>query len=376
MGIRRRECLLRGTTIRLVWRCLTGHLTVQLTGMAFNGKEKDESGEFGNLTNYDYGFRIYNPGIGRFLSVDPLFKGYPWYTPYQFAGNTPIMAIDLDGLEEFEVVSASSYQDGSRWWIAKLKEGTSKDIPFKVIINNGLLSMNAEEEAYMSLSILANDLILDGGTPRIEAGSDALKGVILKASNDTRDVIPLASMELVYRIGENPLNISPPIALDPINQALFKTDFEFDTKGEIITFTEDIKVDGGGGGDLIKPKPKPIISSNVFNFEMGNPSGHIPPARSNTPLSNAGFWVDYARRAEESGAISLGITIRTDNVSLMKAGIGELKANVESANTFISKTLPDLLRKNGINIKVQGTVDQKTGGTNSGKMEIDAIPEY
>jgi hypothetical protein len=53
------------------------------------------------LTHYDYGFRIYNPAIGRFLSVDPLTKSYPWYTPYQFAGNKPIWAIDLDGLEEF-----------------------------------------------------------------------------------------------------------------------------------------------------------------------------------------------------------------------------------------------------------------------------------
>lgn len=35
------------------------------------------------------------------LSVDPLTKSYPWYTPYQFAGNTPIQAIDLDGLEEY-----------------------------------------------------------------------------------------------------------------------------------------------------------------------------------------------------------------------------------------------------------------------------------
>lgn len=64
----------------------------------FNGKEKDPetSGE-GN--QYDYGFRIYNPRIARFLSVDPLTKDYPWYTPYQFAGNTPIQAKDLDGLE-------------------------------------------------------------------------------------------------------------------------------------------------------------------------------------------------------------------------------------------------------------------------------------
>ena len=33
------------------------------------------------------------------LSVDPLTKSYPWYTPYQFAGNNPILNIDLDGLE-------------------------------------------------------------------------------------------------------------------------------------------------------------------------------------------------------------------------------------------------------------------------------------
>lgn len=32
--------------------------------------------------------------------MDPLTADYPWYTPYQFAGNKPIWAIDLDGLEE------------------------------------------------------------------------------------------------------------------------------------------------------------------------------------------------------------------------------------------------------------------------------------
>ena len=66
--------------------------------IGFNGKRRDDEGEFG-LTAYDYGFRIYNPDIGKFLSVDPLTKSFPWYAPYQFAGNTPIVAIDLDGLE-------------------------------------------------------------------------------------------------------------------------------------------------------------------------------------------------------------------------------------------------------------------------------------
>jgi RHS repeat-associated protein len=63
----------------------------------FNGKEKDL--ETTSTTTYDYGFRIYSPGLGRFLSVDPLFKSYPELTPYQFASNNPIEAIDLDGLE-------------------------------------------------------------------------------------------------------------------------------------------------------------------------------------------------------------------------------------------------------------------------------------
>ena len=49
---------------------------------------------------YDYGFRVHDARLGRFLSVDPLAPDYPWYTPYQYAGNKPIRFIDLDGLEE------------------------------------------------------------------------------------------------------------------------------------------------------------------------------------------------------------------------------------------------------------------------------------
>ncbi len=43
--------------------------------------------------------RMYDPRVGRFLSVDPLSGKYPNLTPYQFASNTPIWASDLDGLE-------------------------------------------------------------------------------------------------------------------------------------------------------------------------------------------------------------------------------------------------------------------------------------
>jgi RHS repeat-associated protein len=77
----------------------------------FNGKEKDPEGMGGGGATYDYGFRIYNPQLAKFLSVDPLFQSYPWYTPYQFAGNKPIQSVDLDGLEEFDYREIPNYNN-------------------------------------------------------------------------------------------------------------------------------------------------------------------------------------------------------------------------------------------------------------------------
>jgi RHS repeat-associated protein len=61
----------------------------------FNGKENDRETE-----TQDYGMRINDCRLGRFLSVDPLTKDYPYLTPYAFAENDVIRCIDLDGLEK------------------------------------------------------------------------------------------------------------------------------------------------------------------------------------------------------------------------------------------------------------------------------------
>ena len=64
----------------------------------FNGKEKDKEGP----VQYDYGFRIYDPRLVRFKSLDPLQKKFPELTPYQFASNSPIANVDLDGKEALD----------------------------------------------------------------------------------------------------------------------------------------------------------------------------------------------------------------------------------------------------------------------------------
>ena len=87
------------------------------------------------LTHYDYGFRIYNPAIGRFLSVDPLSVKFPFLTPYQFASNSPIANTDLDGLESL-YYSVSFDSNGN----SKLKKvhthyGAWFDVGYSVHIN-------------------------------------------------------------------------------------------------------------------------------------------------------------------------------------------------------------------------------------------------
>jgi RHS repeat-associated protein len=62
----------------------------------FNGKEVEN--DF-NIALMDYKNRFYDSILGRFISVDKLASKFPWWTPFQFAGNRPIVAIDLDGLE-------------------------------------------------------------------------------------------------------------------------------------------------------------------------------------------------------------------------------------------------------------------------------------
>ena len=66
----------------------------------FNEKENDNEVK-GEGNELDYGKRIQDPRIGRFLSLDPLSKSFPWYSPYQYAGNKPVWASDLDGMEEW-----------------------------------------------------------------------------------------------------------------------------------------------------------------------------------------------------------------------------------------------------------------------------------
>ncbi|MCO6465084.1 MAG: hypothetical protein J5I53_00565 [Bradyrhizobiaceae bacterium] len=78
----------------------------------FNGKENDNEIK-GTGNQQDYGFRIYDSRVAKFLSVDPLIVQYPMMSSYQYASNTPIWAVDRDGLEAYYIHGTMS--NSSRW---------------------------------------------------------------------------------------------------------------------------------------------------------------------------------------------------------------------------------------------------------------------
>ena len=99
----------------------------------FNGKENDKDISEGDQ---DYGLRIYDARLARFLSVDPNGSGYPYYSSYQFAGNTPIQANDLDGGEPAGYSTEASFKHPGNEWLR-----TASDVSVKSNVSGNWYKM-------------------------------------------------------------------------------------------------------------------------------------------------------------------------------------------------------------------------------------------
>lgn len=75
----------------------------------FNGKEKDDEVNV-NGGDYDFGARIYDSRLGRWLSLDPLMVKYPDLSPYNYCNSNPIFFIDMDGKDFIRTIDFKNRQ--------------------------------------------------------------------------------------------------------------------------------------------------------------------------------------------------------------------------------------------------------------------------
>ena len=69
----------------------------------FNGMEKDDEIKDVSGSSYDFGARMYDSRLGRWLSSDPHWAKYPDLSSYNFVGNSPLIFIDADGKDIYYV---------------------------------------------------------------------------------------------------------------------------------------------------------------------------------------------------------------------------------------------------------------------------------
>jgi RHS repeat-associated protein len=125
-----------GTT---AYRSGRNSVETSLKRYRYAGKERDEETGL-----YYYGARYYAAWLARFVSVDPLKDEYPFYTPYQYAGNKPVNSIDLDGLEENPKTST-----GGQGKKQQVKAYTNPEIKkFDASIDKNQKKLDALKEKY------------------------------------------------------------------------------------------------------------------------------------------------------------------------------------------------------------------------------------
>lgn len=104
----------------------------------YNGKENDNEIK-GEGNSIDFEARIDDPRLGRFLSIDRLSKKFPSESNYSFAGNNPILYVDIDGEYKYPKNKASEYTKKYPMLTKYLSTQVQKDVLKSPTIMAGML---------------------------------------------------------------------------------------------------------------------------------------------------------------------------------------------------------------------------------------------
>ena len=97
----------------------------------FQNQEKDDEIKGGG-NSYNFGARMYDSRVGRFLSLDAYKGRFASLSPYSFAGNSPLLAVDNNG-DSIRIYTLSEENANKIIGALQLKLGNSYTISLKKV---------------------------------------------------------------------------------------------------------------------------------------------------------------------------------------------------------------------------------------------------
>ena len=152
--------------------------TCSNNGYKFNAKELQTEM---NLNWLDYGFRFYDPTIGRWMAPDPMIEKHYSWTPYAYVYNNPIRFTDPFGLDSAQraqaVALANEYvaQNPGNTWRSGGREAPGGFVDCSGMVSNTIIA-GEEPDPYVgrdgngvSRIVQASEEVTDNNN--IEAGN-------------------------------------------------------------------------------------------------------------------------------------------------------------------------------------------------------------
>ncbi len=129
---------------------------------SFNGQEKDDEITGVTGSHLDFGARIYDARIGRWLSIDKYWSKFPALSGYSYAANSPIIIIDEGG----NVIKLVGTDEEKRKNLCELQKLTNDELQMAndgtvLIVTHG--SQNPETDLQSGTNLI-QELIDDENT--------------------------------------------------------------------------------------------------------------------------------------------------------------------------------------------------------------------
>ncbi len=304
----------------------------------FNGMEKDDEVKGGG-NSYDFGARMYDARVGRFLSRDPKEAIYTWQSSYCYASNSPILFVDENGEGPIVgwVCKKMSYDKKTNKACLSYKINVHRTI---YIVNNSKMNLNPATKAAICANI-----------------KDGYSNSSFSYDLNENEIIGLDQyMDRQYvQFPDNAnLNINIEMQFSANVQFVNSLDEITDTKATIIEMVDDIPLSSNGG--------KPLgIASSILGDAIKVQADRISPRDINgTPLKKSKVTIHeilHTDGADDLYKYLKGKLIKDNNSMMGSANnnVFEL-SNVtksEISNHYFHLTRMALDLERGINYEAQ-----------------------